>query len=107
MKITIDPMPALRAAKIEKINTIFNTMAALNLHRDQAYAQKRAWAVVGDQQLSSEAALRGVTVTALAQLILSKPDIVAERELQRQAVMMMIDRAKTPAGIDAVRVGNI
>jgi hypothetical protein len=101
--ITINnPMLALRQAKVEAVNRSFNVIAAENLQRDLAHAQKRAWAAVEDQRLQAEADLRGITVAELSALILSKPDTAAERELRRQQVMALIDRAQTPPELDAI-----
>lgn len=102
MILTIDPMPALRIAKAFEVDNRFNTIATNNLHRDHAYAQKRQWAMTNDNKLSNEAALRGITIPELSALILSKPDIVADRELRRQQIKKRIDDAKTPEELDAI-----
>lgn len=94
MKLTIDPMPGLRAAKIKAVNQAFNSLASS--HLDQAYAQKRQWASVNDERLKPEADLRGISVSELAFIILSKQDTVAEREFKRQQIMQRIDAAKSP-----------
>ncbi|SHJ69495.1 hypothetical protein SAMN05444159_1252 [Bradyrhizobium lablabi] len=98
----IDPMPALRQAKVDAVNRSFNTVAAESLHRDQAHAQKRLWAATNDQRLAPEAELRGITVVELSAFILSKPDAAAAREMQRQTIMKRIDQARTPAELDAI-----
>lgn len=103
MKLTLDPMPALRRAAKGKVNTHFNNLA--QAHRDAAYAMKRAVAGAGapfPDWFLQEAELRGITSTALASLILSKPDVLSERELRRQRLMFALDQAKTPAELDAV-----
>lgn len=98
MKLTIDPMPALRAARKDRVNAAFNSGA--QSHVTQAHAQKRLWAATQDPALQPEADMRGITVAELAATILSKPDTFADRELQRQRIMLAIDAAKTPAELD-------
>lgn len=98
MKISIDPMPALRAARKEKVNAAFNMSA--QSHVAQAHAQKRVWAMTNDPALQPEADLRGITVAELSAIILAKPDAFADRELQRQRIMLAIDAARTPAELD-------
>lgn len=107
MKIVVnDPMPGLRLAKKEKVNSGFAAIAARNLHVEQAHAQKLTWAATNDAKLKPEADLRYITVEQLASLILSKSeDAPAARELQRQKIMMQIDKATTPAELDAIRTG--
>jgi hypothetical protein len=98
-------MPALRQAKVEAVNRGFNVMAAESLHRDHAHAQKWLAALTkNERRLAPEAQLRGITVAELAALILTKPDNIADRELRRQTIMMQIDRAQTPAELDALLV---
>lgn len=96
-------MPALIAARKQKVNENFNTIAMQNAHREQAHAQKWIWAEKLDHdRLRPEAELRGITTTELASLILSKPDAAAERELQRQQIMQRIEAATTPDELDAI-----
>lgn len=102
MKLFIDPMPALRAAKIAKVNDAFNIIAASNFQRDQAHAMKRAWAANYSNKLADEAKLRGITLTELCDLIQDKPDLAAERELKRQRIMIAIDNAKSPDELNAI-----
>ncbi|MCB1393241.1 hypothetical protein [Nitrobacter sp.] len=103
MKLILDPMPALRRDAKSKVNMHFNNLA--QTHRDAAYAMKRATAGAGapfPDWFMQEAELRRITATALASLILSKPDVLSQRELRRQRVMLTLDNAKTPAEIDAL-----
>lgn len=103
MKLTLDPMPALRRAAKGKVNTHFNNLA--QAHRDAAYSMKRSTARAGapfPAWFTQEAELRGITPTALASLILSKPDVLSERELQRQRAMAEIDAATDPSTLTAV-----
>lgn len=107
MKLKLDPMPALRLDAKAKVNAHFNNLT--QPHRDAAYAMKRNAATVGAPYpawFTQEATLRGITPAALASLILSKPDVLSQRELRRQRAMLTLDMAKTPAEIDAV-VQNI
>jgi hypothetical protein len=103
MKLTLDPMPALRMSAKAKVNLHFNGLA--QPHRDAAHAMKRTAADAGAPfpgWFAAEADLRGVTPVALASMIASKPDTVAERELHRQRVMAAVDAAKTPAELDQI-----
>lgn len=102
MRLSVDPMPALRAARKVVINAAFNNAAAHGVHLDQAHAQKREWAKVEDARLLPEAELRGISVAELSTLILSKPDALAERELRRQSLMARIEAALTPADLDQI-----
>lgn len=103
MKLTLDPMPALRLATKAKVNTHFNHLA--QAHRDAAYAMKRAVAGAGapyPDWFTQEAELRAIAPADLASMILSKPDVVGEREMQRQRAMADIDAAVTPAALSAI-----
>lgn len=100
MKLTIDPMPALRAARKVQVNAAFDQMA--QAHVSQAHAQKRLLAATQDERLKPEADMRGITVAELSAIILAKPDDFAERELHRQKIMMAIEGAKTPAELDSL-----
>lgn len=116
MKLTLDVMPALRRARVEAVNRSFNAIAAEQLHRDQAHAAKRAEASaivagvasadpfgpVASDEFAAEAALRNIAVIELAQLVLSKPNEAAQRELRRQQIMARIEAAATPADLDNV-----
>lgn len=92
-------MIAHRTARKERVNKAFSEMA--NAHVDQAYQQKRQWAMGQDERLQPEADLRGITIAELSALILSKPDTIATRELHRQKIMARIDSAKTLEELDA------
>jgi hypothetical protein len=102
MRITIDPMPLAKAAKKAAVNRAFSLIAAEELHLDLAYAQKRDWAINDRQRLKPEALLRKVTTDELAEAILSKSDLVAEREARRQRIMKRIDDATTIEELEAV-----
>lgn len=98
MKLTLDPMPALRRAAKGKVNMHFNHLA--QAHRDAAYTMKRNVASAGapfPEWFTQEAELRGITPTALAALILSKPDVLVDRETCRQRIMAQIDAATAPS----------
>lgn len=102
MKLVINPLPALKQAKKERVNQNFNSMTADNLHKDLVYTQKREWAKTADARLQPEADIRKITVEELSVLILSKPDNLSARELIRQDVMQQIEDAQTMAELDAV-----
>lgn len=103
-----DPMPAIRKAAMATVDGIFNQLAHEHLHRDHAHASKRSIAglvVAGGAptpEFTAEATARGATPTDLANLILSKPDGHAGRELVRQKMMLKIECASTPAEIDGI-----
>lgn len=103
MKLTLDPMPALRLVAAGKVNAHFDGLA--RPHRDAAHAMKRTAAKVGPPYpdwFTQEADLRGITPTVLASMVLSKGDAIADRELLRQRVMAAIDTAITPADLASI-----
>ena len=87
----LDPMPLLRHAMKDRVNAGFNDVAASAAHVEQAHAQKREWASARDPRLQAEADLRGMTL-----------DELAAREAQRIAIMVKIDKATTPAELEAI-----
>ncbi|MFH0299835.1 hypothetical protein AAFX91_21890 [Bradyrhizobium sp. 31Argb] len=101
MRMNLDYMSDRRVALKAEVNAAFN--AAAQSHVAMAHAQKRTWAETQDGRLQPEADLRGISVAELAALILSKPNDLAERELQRQRIMMNIDAAATSAELDAIK----
>jgi hypothetical protein len=101
MKLKLDYMSDRRDALKAEVNAAFNATA--QSHVAMAHAQKRAWAETQDARLQPEANLRGISVAELAALILSKPNDLAGRELQRQRIMMNIDAATTSAELDAIK----
>ena len=103
MKLALDPMPALRASAEAKVNQWFDAKA--QPHRDAAHTAKRAAATAGSPYpvwFSQEAALRKITPAELANLILSKPDVVGHRELQRQQTLAQIAAAATPDALTSI-----
>lgn len=102
MRIVVDPMPALRAAAVAKVNERYNWLASQNLHRDAAHAHKRAVAnsvVNGTEppaEFADEAALRSITSRAFAEIVTSKPNEAAQRELARQTELLAIEAATHP-----------
>lgn len=102
MKLTLDPMPALRMAAKAKVNQHFDRL--VRPHLDAVYAAKRQTAQAGapyPDWFVQEADLRGITPSALASLILSKPDTLTSREMERQRALVAVDAATTPAELDA------
>jgi hypothetical protein len=97
-------MPALRQAAEDRFDAAFNAMAARATHVDAAHAEKRQWAATNDPRLEPEANARGMTVEALASLILTKPDDLAEREARRIALKLRIRAAATPQELDAIKL---
>lgn len=103
MKIVLDPMPALRAAAAAKVNAYFDAKA--QPHREAAHAAKRAAANAGPPYpvwFEQEANLRGITPDILSSIVLSKPDMVGERELERQQILARIAVAATPDALSGV-----
>jgi hypothetical protein len=107
MKLNLDPMPALRAVAVAKINATFNTQA--QPHIDAAHDAKRKVAAAGapyPDWFMAEATLRGITPEALAALVASKPDTAGARELARQQALAAIAAATSPAELDSIVKGN-
>lgn len=106
MKITMDPMPALRAAATARVNSAFES--ATSTHRSQAHRRKKeiATAVVAGgastPEFAEEAALRNITVQAFAELIAGKPDPIDQQELKRQKLLLALVNAKTPQDVAAI-----
>jgi hypothetical protein len=110
MRVALDPFPQRKTDAIAAVNAHFVALGASVAMQESAWTRKRqiAQAVKAGgfgSALAQEAALRGMTVPALADLILSKPDpatFADARELQRQTTLLAIDAAKTPADLDAI-----
>lgn len=110
MRVSLDPFPERKAGAVAAVNAHFASVTAATAMQEAAWTRKRqiAQAVkAGDlgSALTQESALRGMTVPALADLILSKSDpasLADARELQRQTALLAIDAAKTPAELDAI-----
>lgn len=108
MKITLDPMPMLRAKAEEAVNAHFNRIAAERLQRDHEHARKRAIAemvLAGGEAPATfveEAALMGLPADELARTILAKPDEVMERGLKRRRIILAIRAARTPAALERI-----
>lgn len=111
MKVTLDPLPDRKTAAIAAVNQYFAGVAANASMQEAAWVRKREVACAireGESDgmaIAKEAQLRGLTIEAFADLILSKPDpaqIADARELRRQTALLEIDTAKTPAELDAI-----
>jgi hypothetical protein len=113
MKLSLDPMPVLRTSAAAKINAHFDRQAMP--HREAAWAAKRIIAHVilsnkavpeyhvgAARAFGREAELRGVSTQSLAYTVLDKPDIAAERELERQKALLKLETLSTPAEIDTL-----
>ena len=102
MKLTADPMPALRRQATEQINQAFAHWSSTELHRDQAHARKRTVAQEVEaggappEAFAAEAEMRGMAVVDFARLVLSKPMALDARELERQRMLLAIEAANTP-----------
>ena len=96
MRIGTDPTIVMRQTLKDRITTAFNNTATP--HLDAAYARKKAVAASIKQggsvpeDITSEAALSGITVDQLCDKILAKPDHIASRELDRQKKLADVDK---------------
>ncbi len=77
LKITIDPLPVLRAAAAAKVSERFNAAAQASLHAE------------------------------LVAIASGRPEAVLARDAVRQQLLAAIEAAATPAAIDAVINGGI
>lgn len=112
MKVSLNSsMPKRIADARDQINAHFANLSAQSAALDSIHMRKREIAAqvkVGDSTpdaFAQEAALRNLSSTDLAELILSKPCPVAAadaRELERQRLLLAVETAKTPAEINAV-----
>lgn len=102
MRIVADPMPALRAAAVAKVNERYNYLATRDVHRDAAHAWKRTAAasvLAGNDapaEFAAEAMMLDLSAKAFAELIASKPNASAQRELDRQTELRAIAAATRP-----------
>lgn len=97
-------MPRLRAEAEMKINARFGPTALDLEHAAKRLEASRVAAGGTSAALEAEAALSGTTAAALAAVILTKPDDVLERGLQRRQAILAVRAAKTPAEIAALTV---
>jgi len=113
MRVDIDPMPALRADAIERVNARFSVETARAQFKEGVYARKRviAQSILGGNRLPddhpfvAEGALRGLSQDEFASVVVGKPDASVEsdaRELCRQRMLMAISAARSPAEIDEI-----
>lgn len=109
MKISINPLPDAKANAVLRINAHFANL--IDPHRDKAHSRKKELAtavIAGDgttDEFCDEAKLRGLTVIEFAKLILSKSDGFDGRELQRQQMLIAVEKAKSPAEINVILGG--
>lgn len=110
-RISLDPMPALRAAAEAKVNLYFNMIAAGSAQQDQEHAAKRA--VAESVELPEDgsdpkvpawfaeaAAIENRTVREFVLILRSKPNEAAARGNERRRVINAVRTAKTPAELD-------
>jgi hypothetical protein len=110
-KISLDPMPAARAAMVERINAHFAHLGMVEGHREQAWRRKREVAAAvaaggdGTFAFAQDADRAGMTIFEFAELILAKQDpaeIADERENARQAALHAVEAATSPAELQAI-----
>jgi hypothetical protein len=103
-------MPLFREAAKSKVDLHFSELAKSNPHRDAARQRKRiaAQQLLAGQPVTSldfEASLRRISSEELAQLVLSKPDELQDRENNRQQLLIKISTANTPQELDEITNG--
>ena len=107
-RIVSEGMAARRTAAVAEVNAHYNRLAHADAHRDAAHAKKRAGAASilagGDAypEFHAEAELLGLSSVAFAEMIASKPDRAAVRELDRQRAMRAIETATQPADLEGL-----
>lgn len=110
-KISLDPMPAARAAMVERINAHFAHMSMVEGHREQAWCRKREVATAvaaggeGTFAFAQDAERAGMTISEFADFILAKQDpaeIADAREDARQAALHAVEAATSPAELQAI-----
>jgi hypothetical protein len=108
MKLSLDPLPALRERAEEAINAHFNRLAYDAGQCDAEHAAKRTAARSAlDHDLvpdwfNEAAAIEGQEPGAFARSILAKPDEAAERGNARRRAIVAVRAATTVATIDSV-----
>jgi hypothetical protein len=112
MRISFDPMIAMRVAATLQVNNFIQGTASIGAHIERAHRAKLQDAKAlleggsASDLLAEEAELRGIEVEELARLILSKAqengDALTTREIHRQRVLKMVADAITPADIEAI-----
>lgn len=100
MRLTLTKdMTAERAAAKRQADALTLDTAKAVIHERKRREARAALAKKAAPLLAAEAALRGITVTELAQIILAKPDDLMAQELRRQEIRAAIKRATCPAEI--------
>jgi hypothetical protein len=110
MKISIDPMPQLRAQAESDINGWFNQAAMENAQKDAEHQIKQQMArrIITNVDpvpaaFAAAAAIEGLTPAALAALIVEKDaDEVMARANERRRLIVAVRRATTPAALEAI-----
>lgn len=113
--IVLNPMIEKRGQAVDHINTRFSHDYLSGAYRRQAHQRKAAQAraaMTGDVApvFSTEATLRGLSVSDFADLVLSKAaadESLDAFELERQRKLLAVEAAATPAEIDAILKGQL
>jgi len=97
MRVSIDPVPALRAAAEERANFHHAANGQTIAHDCKRRAAEQFMAG-GDasKEFQDAAAIEGLTVVQFASLILSKPDEIMQNENKRRKMIVAIRKATTP-----------
>ncbi len=105
MKVRLNPLAAQKQEAEDRVNSVFNRIAFLNVHRDMAHQRKREEArkVLQENEhqpvFAAEAKRTGKSIQELATVILDKPDEFAEREDKRR---LMIEQIRSATSEDVI-----
>ncbi len=111
MKLSLDPLPALRERAEGDINAHFNRLAYEAGQRDAEHAAKRAAARLALERhtvldwFGEAAAIEGQEPADLARAILAKPDEAAERGNARRRAIVAVRTAESAAAVESILAG--
>lgn len=103
MKITASPMAALLARAENRVLMHFVQDSITHVHsRKRAMAEQVLAGAVPSEVFAKAAQIEGVTPAALAQLIVSKPDTLMERDNIRRSIVVQLRAATTSAQLESI-----
>ena len=108
--LNLNPMGILIANAELQIDRMFNNAAAESMQKDQEYKVKRDTAKLvlqeGEEsstpEFSAEARLMNISIIDLANSVVSKPDTIAIRGLQRRSIILSARESKSEEDLKAV-----